>query len=120
MKKIIIMLALLGLLTSCSSDNTYEYQSITSNDAMSIMENNKYQIIDVRTPEEYEESHVKGAINVLYTEVDTITIDKDTIILVYCASGRRSKIAAESLLQMGYQVYDLGSINNITLEKVEE
>ena len=74
-------------------------------------------IIDVREKEEYDESHLEGAINIPYTkiieEIDNYAVDKDAVIVVYCKSGKRSALAAKSLSEAGYtHIYDLGSINN--------
>ena len=82
------------------------------------MAENDYVIIDVRTKEEYEEEHIKDAINIPYEEIaDKINTTKDKMIFVYCYSGGRSKIAYDSLVAMGYTVYDLGGIAKIDLPK---
>lgn len=83
-----------------------------------IMAENEYIIIDVRTEEEYEESHLKEAINIPYDEIDkNIDLDKEKIIFVYCKSGNRSNIAFNNLTNLGYTVYDLGSFSSIDLPK---
>ena len=82
------------------------------------MKEEKYVIIDVRTKEEYDELHVKDSINIPYDDIDkAIDIDKDMNVFVYCKSGNRSSIAYKTLKEMGYKVYDLGSINNVDLPK---
>lgn len=82
------------------------------------MKEKEYVIVDVRTKEEYNESHIKDAINIPYDEIDeNIEIDKDKVIFVYCKSGNRSGIAYNTLKSLGYTVYDLGAFNNIDLEK---
>ena len=74
--------------------------------------------MDVRTSEEYKEGHVKGAINIPYDEInENVELDKEKTILVYCKSGRRSKVAYDQLTSLGYEVYDLGAYDNITLDK---
>jgi len=69
-------------------------------------------IVDVRSPQEYEEGHMKGAI--LLPEYDIkkkardLLTDKNKDIVVYCSSGTRSKKAQEELQNMGYiKVYNL-------------
>ncbi len=62
-----------------------------------------------------DEGHIPGAILIPYTEIENKAIelipDKDKLILVYCRSGRRSKIAAESLAKLGYtNVKEFGGI----------
>ena len=62
--------------------------------------------------------HVKDSINIPYNEINKNSdIDKNKIILVYCRSGKRSNMAYQTLKDLGYEVYDLGSIDNIKLEK---
>jgi len=117
MKKILVVIIMVSLLTGCKDKETYEYKSAKTPEALEVMKNSKYQIIDVRSADEYASGHLKDAINIEYTKVDTIDISKDTILFVYCKSGKRSKIAAESLLQLGYQVYDLGAYEAINLDK---
>ena len=63
-------------------------------------------LIDVRTPEEYRKEHIDGAINIPVYEIDNIKneiIDQDKVILVYCSTGKRSKIVKQILMQNGYK-----------------
>jgi len=69
----------------------------------------------VREQDEYDSGHIPGAILIPYTEIENkaeeMIPDKDELILVYCRSGRRSKIAAESLIKLGYtNVKEFGGI----------
>lgn len=70
------------------------------------------QLLDVRTPQEYAEGHIKGALNIDVESDDFRNkaeqeLSKDSTILVYCRSGRRSLHAAEILTALGYKVIDL-------------
>lgn len=120
MKYLILILACF-LLLGCSSDNKQEftYEKINSDEALEIMnESNNYEIIDVRTREEYAEGHIAGAFNIPYDEInELIEFPKDTILFVYCKSGARSKIAAENLINLGYEVYDLGAYEDINFKE---
>ena len=74
-------------------------------------------LLDVRTPQEYEGAHIAGSILLPVDKIgEKITkrvADKDTEIIVYCHSGRRSTIAANDLAKLGYtNVYNLGGINS--------
>lgn len=64
-------------------------------------------VIDVRTPSEYAEKHVSGAINIdhtlIATEIEKLKLAKDEKIILYCRSGRRSGIALDALRKLGYQ-----------------
>ena len=74
-----------------------------------------YIILDVRTQEEYDQGHIPGAILIPDTEIkakaEEVLTDKDQLILVYCRSGRRSKLAAEALVELGYtNIREFGGI----------
>lgn len=73
------------------------------------------QVIDVRSPEEFRDGHVAGAINVplgrLGAEISRVAPDKQKPLLVHCLSGGRSAIARQQLKRLGYgNVFNLGSL----------
>lgn len=75
-------------------------------EAMEIYKRNNALLIDVRTPEEYREKHIDGAINIPIYEIDNIKneiIDSNKVILLYCKTGKRSKIVKQILMQNGYK-----------------
>ena len=92
------------------------YEQITAEEAKKIMDSGKEHIIlDTREQDEYDEGHIQNAILIPYTKIENkaeeMLPDKDKLILVYCRSGRRSKIAAESLAKLGYtNVKEFGGI----------
>ena len=92
------------------------YEQITPQQAKEIMDSGEaYILLDVREQEEFDEAHIPGAVLIPYTEIDAkaedVLSDKDAQILVYCRSGRRSKIASESLVNLGYtNVKEFGGI----------
>ena len=91
-------------MTSCG---TKKYEIIDTNKALELIENVAV-IIDVRTASEYAERHIKDAINIPLDMLNSIDYDKETTLIVYCATGIRSKEAAEKLSQLGYSsLYDL-------------
>jgi rhodanese-related sulfurtransferase len=112
------------LLTSCAHTDGGKagYRMISTDEAISMMASEKdYIILDVRTPEEFSENRIKGAINVPNETIGTDAIpelpDKNQLILVYCRSGRRSKEAAEKLVRLGYtNIVEFGGINTWTGE----
>ncbi len=72
-------------------------------------------LLDVREPDEYAEGHIAGSVLLplgdITAKVEVTVPDKDTVVFVYCRSGRRSALAADELVKMGYtQVFDLGGI----------
>ena len=92
------------------------YVEITAEDAKKIMDSGEdFVILDVREQDEFDAGHIPGAILIPYTKIENkseeMLPDKDTQILVYCRSGRRSKIAAQSLTALGYtNVKEFGGI----------
>lgn len=131
LKGLIIML-LISLctfgFTACQSDsgnvntnkdtttNTLGYEQITQVEAKDIMDSGvEYILIDARTDEEFASGHIEGAILIPEYEIanraEQELPDKDALILVYCRSGRRSKIASEELVNLGYtNVKEFGGI----------
>ena len=120
MKKLIFAMRALLLLTACGQEKEKEqeaiYMNITAKEAKEIMDTEKnYIILDTRTREEYDEGHIPGAILIPHDEIlqkaESLLTDKDQLILVYCRSGRRSKLAAEDLLKLGYtNIKEFGGI----------
>ncbi len=120
MKKFLIILVVLCFVVGCGKENSVEpkgeYQTILSQTVQEYLEEGTsfdYQIVDVRTEPEYESGHLPGAINIPLDSLSTISTieDFDTMLIVYCQSGVRSKQAALQLLDMGYtNVYDMGGI----------
>ena len=101
------------------------YQQITAEEAKKIMDSGEEHIIlDTREQDEFDEGHIKGSILIPYTEIENkaeeMLPDKDKLILVYCRSGRRSKIAAESLAKLGYtNIKEFGGIIDWPYEVVK-
>lgn len=86
----------------CRLDKT----DFTQEEATEIYERTNALLIDVRTPEEYRENHIEGAVNIPVYEIDNIKneiIDPNKVILVYCKTGKRSKIVKQILIQNGYK-----------------
>ncbi len=76
-------------------------------------------VVDVRTPSEFAEDHIDGAINIDYSEIGekaaTLLPDKNAKIIIYCKSAKRSAQATATLIKLGYTaVFNLGSMSNLT------
>ena len=71
-------------------------------------------LLDVRTPQEYQEGHIPGSQNMPLQQLDKVeevTENKDTVLYVYCRSGARSRQAVSLLQAMGYtNVHNIGGI----------
>ena len=98
--------------------NENSYQQITQEEAKEMMDTQEVVILDVREQHEYDSGHIPGAV---LLPVGTITEDTaaavidnlDTVVLVYCRSGNRSKTASQALADLGYtNVYEFGGIND--------
>ena len=122
---LLISLSLFGLTASQSGDNNATYEQITAEQAKTIMDTEKdYVIIDARTDEEFAEGHIENAILIPEYEIanraEKELPDKEQLILVYCRSGRRSKIASEELVKLGYtNVKEFGGIIDWPYEVVK-
>ena len=92
------------------------YTCITAQEAKTLMDTEKdYIIIDARTEEEFAEGHIENAVLIPEYEIaeraEKELPDKEQLILVYCRSGRRSKIASDELVKLGYtNVKEFGGI----------
>lgn len=119
MKKLIPILLSALMFAGCagtSNNQTNTYRQITMDDAVTMMaQETGYIILDVRRPDEYATGHIPNAINVPNESIGTDEIpelpDKNQLIMVYCRSGRRSKEAAEKLVNLGYtNIVEFGGI----------
>ena len=117
--RLIALLCFLSIL-SCKENNT-EAQStsvkkavnekVVSVDFKDKTEGKQVQLVDVRTPKEYEEGHIKNAENIDFYDDDFLAqmnkLDKSQPLYIYCRSGGRSGKAAAQLSKAGFDVYDL-------------
>ncbi|MCG9696279.1 rhodanese-like domain-containing protein [Shewanella sp. Isolate11] len=81
-------------------------------------------VVDVRTPEEFSQGHLANAINIPYEQIaEEFTkrkIAKDTQVVLYCRSGRRSSIAQSSLVELGFShTHNGGGYQQLTEQKPE-
>ena len=127
-KRFLIMLLTFALpfgCVGCSDGGSATYDQINGAEAKALMDSERgYIIIDARTQEEYDQGHIPGAILIPEYEIadraEKELPDKDQLILVYCRSGRRSKIAAEELVKLGYtNVKEFGGIIDWKYETVK-
>ncbi|MBQ7302287.1 MAG: rhodanese-like domain-containing protein [Clostridia bacterium] len=133
MKKALVLLLILVLgctfasISGCdnSEDREMTYTQITATEAKALMDSEEnFIILDVRTDAEYAEGHIADAVLIPHEEItakaEEVLLDKDQLILVYCRSGRRSKIAAEALVALGYtNVKEFGGIIDWPYEVVQ-
>ena len=127
MKKIMLLLFLSFLLAGCTAPAADSgYRQVSKDEAVALMDGESgYIMLDVRTAEEFSDSHIPGAVNIPNEEIGTEEIpqlpDKDQKIFVYCRSGNRSKQASEKLAALGYtNIIEFGGINSWPGETVSE
>ena len=108
------MKALIYIVMSCAfafqsyaQDGKSGFTNITSDTLHKVMKESHTVLLDVRTPEEYKEGHIPGAINVNYLdekfENGVDTLNKNLVYQVYCLSGGRSALASEIMVKKGFK-----------------
>ena len=121
MTMVLFVLCLSMLFIGCTDTEQEEpvmisYEQIAQEQAKTLMDSESdYVILDVRTEEEFAEGYIAGAILIpdyaIKEKAESMLPDKDQLILVYCRSGRRSKLAANELVALGYtNVKEFGGI----------
>lgn len=108
-RKILLILAITSATLACNGKKNYD--SVNAEQFATAIATQEPQIIDTRTPEEFQQGHIPGAqnIDVKSSDFDTLisSLDKSRPVAVYCRSGRRSKTAAERLVSAGFNVVEL-------------
>ncbi|PKP13268.1 MAG: rhodanese-like domain-containing protein [Bacteroidetes bacterium HGW-Bacteroidetes-3] len=108
---ILVLVTVLGI--SCNS------KSQSKSDAITVITPTEFKaksvnqtIIDIRTPQEFSEGHIEGAININYFDnnfLDQIAkYDKNQPLFIYCRSGNRTTPASKKVADFGFtKIYDL-------------
>ena len=121
-----LILAMLMLMTGCGGatmDNSY--QQISQEEAWDMMNTREVVILDVREQNEFDAGHISGAVllpvgTITAETASTVIPDLDSVVLVYCRSGNRSKTASKALAELGYtEVYEFGGINTWPYEVIK-
>ena len=117
-----IVLCAMVLLGGCGENG---YQQISQDEAKEMMDSQVVVILDVREQDEFDCGQIAGAVLLPVGSISEATAaevipKKDSVVLVYCRSGNRSKTASEKLVELGYtKVYEFGGINTWPYE-IEE
>jgi rhodanese-related sulfurtransferase len=123
MKKIFLLILCPFLFLSCKGQESHKIKKITADELDTALQDT-IQLVDVRTPAEYKQGHIEGALNIDVTgasfEKDLQQLNKNEPVYIYCRSGQRSNTAAKKMEQAGFNtVYDLkGGINKWNMEVV--
>lgn len=94
-----------------TSPDSVSFRNLSVSDFQKLLADTTVQLIDVRTPAEFEAGHIPHALNIDVKEVNfeknIKTLDPARPVAVYCRSGVRSRKAARKLAEKGFQVYNL-------------
>ena len=105
MQRLLILFFIGGLLISCAEKRQIPITDISSVDLENAV------LLDVRTPEEFAEGHLEGAVNMDWYQPDFAeqlkALDQGEKVYVYCKKGGRSAEAAKLMDSLGYDVIDL-------------
>jgi rhodanese-related sulfurtransferase len=116
--KIILLVVIIGAVAvgafACSKGKKEAYPNLTPAEFEKLITEQTVQLLDVRTAEEYAEAHLQGSTNIdvlrdSFAQKAGEALKKDVPVAVYCKSGRRSRNAADVLVEQGYKVYNLDS-----------
>ncbi len=109
MKNLFYILFVTTIMIGCGANKGYD--SVDADSFAKVIANEQVQIIDTRTPEEFNEGHIPNAININIDGEDfdakIAELDKTRPVAVYCRGGRRSKEAADIIVGFGYDVTEL-------------
>lgn len=109
-KGLLLIITFVLFLVGCTSNGTRSYENITTDEAKSMMTKKEVDILDVRTPEEYQEGHIPKAVNLPLQDLENqvSTLDKNKTYVIVCRSGNRSGQASEILVSKGFsQIYNM-------------
>ena len=119
MRIFVLILAILMIFTGCGGTTTVEnnYQQISQEKAKEMMDTQSVLILDVREQNEFDAGHIPGAVllpvgTISQESAAAVIPELDSVVLVYCRSGNRSKTASKALVELEYtNIYEFGGIN---------
>ena len=115
--KFLLLGIVLCLLGCGKADTGNNYKQISQEEAKSRMNTQEVVILDVREQSEFDAGHIPKAVllpvgSITGPTAASVIPELDSIVLVYCRSGNRSKVASQALADLGYtNVYEFGGIN---------
>ena len=113
LKKLLILMSFFSSFYTTTAQNSVAISVLNKNQFAEAIQGKEVILVDVRTPEEYAEGFIQGAINIDYFDQQSFIkqiseLDKKEPVYLYCRSGNRSMKAARQLVTLGFEkVYDL-------------
>jgi rhodanese-related sulfurtransferase len=115
----LLVILLVVVLTACGISSE-GYRNVSSEEAKQLIDNKEVVLLDVRTPEEYQEGHIPNAILLPLQELENKLndLDKEETYIVVCRSGNRSTQASEILINNKFTNINnmIGGMNNWSYE----
>lgn len=125
--KFLVFLFISLIISSCSISKLKKkevYKELPAEEYLNYVQDSSVNIIDVRTPKEYNKSHIKNAINVSYfggkfkEKFNQLKLDSTKTTLIYCATQHRSLMVANKIYKSGFHnIIDLDKGMNAWLKK---
>lgn len=119
----IILLVMVLLMAGCGKTTVEnQYQQISQEEAKNMMDTQEVIVLDVREQSEFDAGHIPEAVllpvgTITEATVAVVIPEKDSVVLVYCRSGNRSKTASQALVDLGYtNIFEFGGINTWSYE----
>jgi rhodanese-related sulfurtransferase len=113
MKKLLLLMSFFSSFFTTSAQTSDTISVLNKTQFAEAIQGQNVVLIDVRTPEEFAQGAIKGAVNINYFDQKVFikqisTLDKNKPVYLYCRSGNRSMKAARQLESLGFdKVYDL-------------
>ena len=114
---VVALMLLCGCSNQSATNETDTYTQITQERAKEMMDEESVIILDVREQNEFDSGHIPEAVllpvgTITDSTASAVIPEKDSVVLVYCRSGNRSKTASQALVDLGYSnIYEFGGIN---------
>lgn len=108
----LILMSILLAVSGCINENYDGIEEISTEEMQTLLEMDDVQLLDVRTPEEFDEGFIAGAQNIDFESEtfneDIQKLDKTKPVILYCRTGGRSARCAKKMIEAGFvKVYDL-------------
>jgi len=118
MKQILVIMSLVSMFLGNNNPSNENIRVLSPLEFKSHVQDKDVQLVDVRTPREFNQGHIEGSINIDFYSgkfnEEFNKLVKDKAVYVYCRSGKRSRYSSNKIAALGFtEIYDLqGGILN--------